>query len=187
MSEQAAFDIGTHVADAGVARTAALSSDGQYRYLLTRIWGDPVNLVTWIMLNPSTADANIDDPTIRRCIGFARHWGYGGICVANLYAYRATDPKALLATDHPVGPLNDLYLALALLVATRDNTPVVAAWGANAKPDRIAQFLELPNAERTQALGVTKDGQPRHPLYLRADSVLAPWLPTSPDITKETP
>lgn len=187
MSEQAAFDIGTQAVSEDVARDAVVSDDGQYRYLLTRIWGDPLNLVTWIMLNPSTADANIDDPTIRRCIGFARHWGYDGIRVANLYAYRATDPKALWATNHPVGWLNDLYLALALESAHQYDTPVVAAWGANAKPDRIAQFLELPNAERTQALGVTKDGQPRHPLYLRADSILAPWPPTIPDITKETP
>ena len=153
---------------------ALLSPDGRYRYWLTRDWArGPV--ATFIMLNPSTADASVDDPTIRRCIGFARAWGMGGLKVVNLYALRSTDPKALWTADDPVGPDNDFHLRDAAGWANRLSWPLVAAWGANAKPDRIAVVRRLDGMNRLTALGVTKDGQPRHPLYLRADATLQPW------------
>lgn len=153
-----------------VTASAVLSADGLYRYELARTWSDTAP-VTFVMLNPSTADASLDDPTIRRCIGFARAWGHGGIRVVNLYALRSTDPKALWCAPDPVGPDNDEYLRRA----AASGGPLIAAWGANARPDRVAAVLALPGLEALQALGVTKAGQPRHPLYLRGDAAPTPW------------
>jgi hypothetical protein len=130
----------------------------------------------FVMLNPSTADAEQDDPTIRRCMGFARTWGFGGIVVLNLYAYRATKPTDLWRATDPVGPENDRllgdYLARAELI--------VAAWGAHAKPQRI-QALQKMAAVRDAALhclGVTKAGAPRHPLYVRGGTQPQLWRPS---------
>lgn len=92
-----------------VATTAGISECGTYRYWLCREWSPGLDSLVWLMLNPSTADATQDDPTIRRCMGFARRWGYGGITVVNLYAYRATNPRDLLTAADPVGPENDRY------------------------------------------------------------------------------
>lgn len=153
-----------------ILRTARLSIDDRYRWTLHRRWGDR-STVVFIMLNPSTADATQDDPTIRRCIGFARRWGMGGLTVVNLYAYRATKPADLWLADDPVGSANDRSITAEVARAEL----VVAAWGANAKPDRIAEVLALPGMDKLTALDVTKDGQPRHPLYLRADLTPQPW------------
>lgn len=151
---------------------AEISPCGQYRYALGRRWGDG-GTVAFVMLNPSTADATMDDPTIRRCMGFAKAWGYGGLVVANLYAYRATKPADLWKAANPIGPNNDEHLAR--VAAGCDQ--IVAAWGVNARPDRIAEVLALPGMDRLTALALTKDGQPRHPLYLRGDLVPQPWSP----------
>ena len=110
----------------------------------------------------------LDDPTVRRCIGFARRDGWSGIAVLNLYAYRATNPKALWSCDDPVGPRNDLTIRDSLL----DAWGVVAAWGVNAKPDRVQQVLGMCPKAKWTCLGVTKDGHPRHPLYVRGDQPL---------------
>ncbi|RNL60999.1 DUF1643 domain-containing protein [Nocardioides marmoriginsengisoli] len=156
--------------------TAVLSADGLYRYELTREWGRPSGFLTWIMLNPSTADAQADDPTIRRCIGFAKSFGHTGIRVLNLYALRATNPADLWTAPDPVGPENDQVLADELMRATRDQSVVVAAWGANARQTRVDQFLSFPRAASTlRSLGITKDGQPRHPLYLPKTAPLTRW------------
>jgi hypothetical protein len=153
---------------------AILSDDGLYRYWLSRRWSEgPV--VTFVMLNPSTADASTDDPTIRRCIGFSKAHGAGGLDVVNLYALRSTDPKALWTVSDPVGPMNDAHLRLAAMLAGDNEWPIIAAWGANAKADRVAQVRRIEGMDRLTALGVTKDGAPRHPLYLRADAQLSPW------------
>ena len=119
------------------------------------------------MLNPSRADAHRDDPTIRRCIGFARDWGYGGIDVVNIFALRATDPRDLRSVRDPVGPRNDEFI---LRAAAR--SPVVIAWGVHgALLDRGAKALRLFGAgTRILALGRTRSGAPRHPLYLRRDA-----------------
>ncbi len=170
MHEQQVLDVGRY----GMQRAAEISECGQYRYALGRQWGDG-QTVAFIMLNPSTADADRDDPTITRCIHFARSWGYGGLVVANLYAYRATDPSELWRTADPVGPENDEHLTRVAAGCAL----LVAAWGANAKPGRIAQVLALPGMGRLHALGLTKAGQPRHPLYLRGD--LTPQLWERPD------
>lgn len=125
------------------------------------------------MLNPSTADETHLDPTVTRCCGYARRWGYGAIEVVNIFAYRSTDPKGLLAVADPVGEENDQHI----LAAVEDAALVVAAWGVHgALQDRgrIVQDLIADRCALT-SLGVTKDGHPRHPLYLRADAVPVPF------------
>lgn len=142
-------------------KSAAFSRCGTYRYELTRTWDEELPTVTWIMLNPSTADAETDDPTIRRCIGFAKAWSRGGIIVRNLYALRATDPRDLLKHPDPIGPHNDEYLWGSL-----DEEMTVCAWGAHGRRgDEVLQALGdagcLPHY-----LALTDAGEPRHPLYL---------------------
>lgn len=161
-----------------ISTTAEISPDGLYRYWLERHWGGcNTGHATFVMLNPSTADATSDDPTIRRCMGFARAWGLDGITVVNLYALRSTDPKGLWMADDPVGPSNDGWLEVAAHIAARQNAPTVAAWGASARADRVAlveatfQLFGAP----LQSLGTTKAGQPRHPLYLPGTAQLQPW------------
>lgn len=153
-------------------RTAKISPDGKYRYLLGRRWADGPR-ATFIMLNPSTADAEQDDPTIRRCIGFAKAWGMGALQVVNLYAYRSTKPAELWRVLDPIGPDNDAVLTACAIA--QDPAPLVAAWGSGPKPWRVANVLRLPGMDRLQALGVTGGGHPRHPLYLPASATLRPW------------
>src|SRR3954468_18218250 len=110
-------------------RGAILSDDGLYRYRLWRIWDDLAPVMVWVMLNPSTADADVDDPTIRKCIGFAKRHRHGGIILANLFAWRTTDPRELPRAADPVGPANDEHIRWACrapLLAT-----VVAGWGSH--------------------------------------------------------
>lgn len=159
----------------GLASWAVLSDDGVYRYELGRRWADgPCDL--WIMLNPSTADATLDDPTIRRCIGFSKGWGAGSLIVVNLFALRATDPAALLRHPDPVGPDNDERIADLAASAER----VVAAWGAHKLAAPRARELARGIADgdwttlSVKALGTTKAGAPRHPLYVRGDTELVP-------------
>lgn len=163
-------------AGAEIWRHAAISQCGQFRYTLYRTWGSGP-LLTFVMLNPSTADAEHDDPTIRRCVGFARREGYDGILVVNLYAFRATKPKELWTAaasgvDITGGWRNDLMLKMCGQASRLQ--PLVAAWGAHARSDRIAEVLAFPGWESVQALGMTQGGAPRHPLYLPADAPLAP-------------
>jgi hypothetical protein len=140
---------------------AKLSQDKRYRYALGRDWSDALPRVLFIGLNPSTADASTDDPTIKRCIGFARSWGFGGIAVGNLFAYRSTHPSELRREVDPVGPLNDAWLIR--LIA--DSDLIVAAWGNGGRlRDRDREVVKLvPNA---QCLGVNRGGTPTHPLYV---------------------
>ncbi len=129
------------------------------------------------MLNPSTADASIDDPTIRRCKGFAKDWGYGALTVINLYAFRATDPKELWKASDPVGHNNDKWIEYICANYPGEIT-FVCAWGANAKPDRVKQFVDLVAKHpkvKLMCLGTTKAGAPKHPLYIKADQPLEPW------------
>lgn len=157
-------------------RTAVLSEDGVYRYRLARWWGGDHRAAIFVMLNPSTADAEVDDPTIGRCVGFAQSWGMGGLVVVNLYALRSTDPKGLWKSPDPVGPTNDEHLREVAETAAMCDWPLVAAWGANARPDRVAQVRALPGMQKQLShLGLTKAGAPRHPLYLRADTTRTRW------------
>lgn len=156
---------------------ATISEDGLYRYSLTREFPHLLGCgtCTFVMLNPSRADADQDDPTIRRCIGFAQRLGYNRLHVVNLYAYRATDPFQLWEVDDPVGPLNDNVLRLAIW----DTDLLIAAWGAHAKSDRVAEVRRMAMGGNGRypflCLGKTKDGAPRHPLYLPADAELQAW------------
>lgn len=150
--------------------TATFSDDRRYRYELTRRWGHG-DRVIFVMLNPSTADSDADDPTIRRCLGFARAWGYGRLTVLNLYALRATQPRDLWTTGDPVGPDNDAYLSEHV----RDTSPLlICAWGIHARTDRVRTFWSLQGSQRAQSLGVTRSGAPRHPLYLPASTEPTP-------------
>jgi hypothetical protein len=139
--------------------------DGPYRYLLWRRWADAASLL-FVMLNPSTADAERDDPTIRRCVGFARAWGFGGVEVVNLFAWRATYPGELRRARDPVGPHNDGVI----LAAAARNQAVLAAWGNHgALGARDRQVAALLAPFRPRSLGaLTAGGAPRHPLYVRA-------------------
>lgn len=161
---------------------ANLSDCGTYRYTLGRRWDDGPTVV-FVMLNPSTADASQDDPTIRRCIGFAKAFGYGALHVVNLYAFRATKPADLWKAADPIGPENDETLRSTFLTAHGEGSLVIAAWGANAAPlrARFAHVIARAAGVTLTALGVTKDGAPRHPLYLPASAEPMPWTcPTPP-------
>lgn len=160
--------------------TATLSTDRMYRYRLGRRWGADGLEALFVMLNPSTADESVDDPTIRRCIGFAKAWGCNALTVVNLYALRATDPEALRTHADPVGPENDATIAAA--VAATDI--IVCAWGAfNLSPLRVRRvwpLLNLSELRPPQCLGTTKDGHPKHPLYLPASAIRTAWKPAAP-------
>ncbi|MEX0803603.1 MAG: DUF1643 domain-containing protein [Candidatus Binatia bacterium] len=148
-------------------KTAHFSSCSTYRYNLTRTWDSTLPKILFVGLNPSTADDKSDDPTVRRCIGFAEKWGYGGLVLVNLFAYRATDPAELAKVEDPVGPDNDGWIARQ---RTRVDC-VVSAWGNHGNfmsRDRIV----LDCLGKVQCLGITKTGCPRHPLYLSATTRL---------------
>jgi hypothetical protein len=131
------------------------------------------------MLNPSIADHRLDDPTIRRCIDFSRRWGFGGLVVVNLFAFRASSPRELLAAADPVGAGN----RRAISSACRAASCVVVAWGVHGgRWDRGAKVLAMIREEIPLfCLGSTKNSQPRHPLYVRGDAALLPW-PRQPSV-----
>lgn len=162
------------MAEQEIRKGAAISDCGRFRYALHRWWEPDRARLGFIMLNPSTADAELDDPTIRRCLGFARTLGFDGIRVFNLYAYRATQPYDLWKADEPTGGERNDDL-LGELLRQAKHQLVIAAWGANAKPDRVAEVMSWKGSENLQALGLTKAGAPRHPLYLRADAHPVPF------------
>lgn len=143
---------------------AKLSSCRNYRFALWRTWDDSKPFAMIIGLNPSTADEVEDDPTITRCINFAKSWGYGGICMTNLFAYRATAPKDMKSQQDPIGADNDTWLAKF----ASDAGIVVAAWGndgSHLNRSRIVTDM-LPNLHY---LKMNKTGEPAHPLYLKSD------------------
>lgn len=153
---------------------ATLSPCGLYRYDLTRVWEAFAPRCLWVMLNPSTADGAQDDPTIRRCVGFSKAWGFGGLVVCNLFALRATDPGAVLGHPAPVGPDADAWIRDRLTGVER----VVCGWGNSlAVAERAAAVLAIVRAAGRvpHHLGLTKDGQPRHPLYLKGTTVPVPF------------
>lgn len=156
--------------DTEMERTAEISSCGRYRHSLGRHWYRESGYVLFVGLNPSTADAESDDPTIRRCINFARGWGYGGIEMGNLFDFRATEPKNLRrAIGFAVSDKNDGYLRRA-----QDRAQlVIAAWGNVPWAEtRIREVFRavLCEERRWHCLGLTKGGFPRHPLYTSAAS-----------------
>lgn len=153
---------------------AVLSPCGLYRYKLWRAASrHGSGTCLFVLLNPSTADSENDDPTLRRCIGFASAWGFARVELANLFAFRATEPDAMIAATDPVGPENDRHV----LDAARSAHRVVAAWGSHGthlgRGDAMRALL-APFAP--VMFGLTKNGQPRHPLYLSASAPLSTLL-----------
>ncbi len=148
-------------------RGAIISDCGTFRYRLWRTWDRALPQLPFIMLNPSTADGNTDDPTVRKICNFAKQFGYGGIEVGNLYAYRATKPAELLKTANPIGPNNDNYLKA---LATCYGPLVICAWGVTtpARWHRATDVLQLlgDHGARPHALALTAEDDPWHPLYL---------------------
>lgn len=152
--------------------SAVLSPDEAYRYTLERhlepnLFSSPRDVLRclFVMLNPSTADAHEDDPTIRRCVAFARSWGYSTLSVVNLFAFRATDPEKLLNAGEPVGPDNDAWIRSE----ARRSELIVAAWGTHGYHqgrDEAVLALLREAGKPVYCLGTTRSGQPRHPLYL---------------------
>jgi hypothetical protein len=163
---------------------ATFSDCGYYRYDLYRQWTD-VSRPTccFVLLNPSTADAETDDPTVRRCMKFAQRWGYGSAWVVNLFAYRATDPKMLRqGTDHPRSEPGDANRNVREIISKcRASDRVVLAWGTygstlgagRVMADKIRN--EVAPQHKLMCFGTTKDGHPKHPLYLPADQSLRPF------------
>lgn len=153
-----------------VSRSATISDCTLYRYDLRRWWDDEKPWALFWMLNPSAADAAIDDPTIRRCMSFARREGCGGLMVVNWFAWRAVDPPELREATHPIGRENDWHIRTAISLC---KGPLIAAWGAHpiVKP-RLPELPGLIGSRQLVCLGRTKDASPRHPLYVRADATL---------------
>jgi len=154
--------------------SATFDTTRTYRYRLTRTWDPDGPRVNFLMLNPSTADAFELDPTVRRCVGFARTWGFGSLEVTNIFAFRATDPTVLIAQPEPVGADNDRAIVDAARMADR----VVAAWGVRGRhrgrADDVATLLSDIGISPV-VLHLTKHGHPAHPLYIAGDTVPHQW------------
>lgn len=174
-----AFLPGFEPGPAPTMNRATFSPCERYRYTLTREGLGGSGTVVFIGLNPSVATADVNDPTVTRCMNFARAWGAGRYVMLNLFAWRDTDPRGLLKVEDPVGPENDAVL----LAETSGAKHVVAAWGSHAflrerlLSARVAVVCGMlaKRGVELQCLGTAKDGQPRHPLYLPKDSTLRPW------------
>lgn len=152
---------------------AKFSPCRRYRYALWREWDPSKPTVVFCGLNPSTADENDDDPTIRRCLRFAREWGFGHLVMLNVYGWRSTDPRGLLEVNDPTGPEN---LAIILRWAQRARL-FVCCWGNGIRHIdgfRLRQELRSKGV-RLHVLKLTAQGQPWHPLYLRSDSWPVTW------------
>jgi len=153
-------------------KDALLSEDRIYRYSLSRTWNTSKPYILFVGLNPSTADENKDDPTIRRCINYAKCWSYGGLWMANLFAYRATLPADLKKVNEPVGLDNDMHITN--LSKQADMT--VIAWGNDGSYlGRDKQVLKL--IKSPMCLNINKSGQPSHPLYQKMSLSPQPYTP----------
>lgn len=152
-------------------RSATISDCGKYRYVLERSWGPQDAVILFIGLNPSTADDSKDDPTVRRCVGFARALGFDRLLIGNLFAARSPSPGVLSNLIDPVGPENDAWLIKLQDRARR----VVVAWGNGGRlRGRSAQVLRL--IRYPYCFGKTQVGEPLHPLYLSRKSGIKPFL-----------
>ena len=152
--------------------SATFSDDMVYRYVLTRAWAGGNGNCTFICLNPSTADAFKNDPTVTRCIGYAKKWGYKSFTMLNAFAVRSTDPAGLMFGD-PIGPDNDRFLREEAGKADL----IVAAWGTHCRlGNRDEEMKEVlrPVGKDIYCLGTTMEGFPKHPLYLKGD--VKPYL-----------
>jgi len=160
--------------------SAVISPCERYRYRLDREAAPAGRSfgprMAWIMVNPSTADGETDDATIRKVVGFSRRHGCFRVTVGNLFAYRATDVRELKSAADPVGPDNDEHLKRII----REAQCVVVAWGLLAKQpkalrDRYRRIVELASGKPLWCFGTAADGHPRHPLMLAYETPLVPW------------
>lgn len=156
-----------------IKKGATISECGFYRYELWRFWDELKPKLLFIMLNPSTADSELDDPTIRRCIGFAKKWGYGGFYVGNLFAFRSKKPTDLLNEENPYGDFNNYYLSemankCSVAVCAWGNFPVLKKMGISPTLDNI----HIPK----KYIDLSINGTPKHPLYLKKELELKPLL-----------
>lgn len=159
---------------ADAASTAVYSDCERYRYLLTRTWDPAGRRVLFVMLNPSTATEVQNDPTVERCERRARALGFGAFRVCNIFAFRQTDPRLMRQAEDPVGPANDAAIAESCLWADR----IVCAWGTHgAHLDRGAEVEALMRStgRPLHHLGLTRDGHPKHPLYVAYGTEPSPW------------
>jgi hypothetical protein len=145
-------------------KSAELSTCRNYRYALWRSWDDSKPRVMFIGLNPSTADEAQDDPTLRRCMNYAQAWGYGSVCITNLFAFRATEPNDMKNAKNPIGPDNDKWLKKLV----SQSSLIVAAWGNDGsflnRSTQVRKFLP-----ELHCLKCNKSGEPAHPLYQKAN------------------
>lgn len=171
----------THLTEEGASHPAGAAVYGgeneEYRYRLERSWaGGNRKRVLFVMLNPSTATEHDDDPTMRRCRGYAKAWGYSGFVVVNIFAYRATYPKDMKRAADPIGPQNDRFI----LNAHFESPLTVVAWGTHGthkgRGQEVARML-IATGKPVHALGLCDNGHPRHPLMVRADAQLTPYFP----------
>lgn len=155
-------------------RGATFSPCRTWRYTLWREWDADKPTVAFIGLNPSTADETSDDPTMRRCIAFAKAWGFGRFVMLNLFAFRSTDPKGLRRVPDPIGPENDDWI----YTMVDEVQLIVVAWGAHSHPmmksraEHVLSLIPIP-----KCLGTTKGGSPRHPLYVPGNTKLVEYRP----------
>jgi len=150
---------------------AKFSTCRKYRYALWRTWDESKPYAMFVGLNPSTADEVEDDPTVTRCINFAKSWGYGGLCIANIFAYRATKPSDMMAAQEPIGSSNDDWL----IKLACDAGVVVAAWGNGGRhQNRSKHVVKL--LPKLHCLKMNTSGEPAHPLYLNSDSQPVPMV-----------
>lgn len=162
--------------DLFMERDAVLSECKRYRYLLRRAWDHNKPRALFVMLNPSTADAEVDDATIRSCIRLCKSWGYGSFEVVNLFAYRATDPRDLVRAREPVGAENEKVIYAAL----HRCDVVICAWGAHKMARGRGRFLVQhirTHKPAAYCLGKTKAGEPKHPLYISSGTALEVFAP----------
>ena len=155
------------------SKSGAVFSDcRKYRYALWRMWNEHKPIAMIIGLNPSTADQTRNDPTITRCINFASSWGYGGVCVTNLFGFRATAPTELKAHHDPIGKENDAWVH----EMAKGAAITVAAWGNHGK--FLNRSLDiLPSLDQLHCIKMNKSGEPAHPLYLKAELKPVPMIP----------
>ena len=152
-------------------RDAEFSSCGSYRYSLSRVWDESLPAVLFIMLNPSSADGTKDDPSIRRCISYAKDWGFGSLFVGNLFALKSTKPTGLLESTNPEGPENLKYL----LKLSSHCKMIVCAWGNGPTLKKLSANSPKNLNRKLHCLKLSLDGIPCHPLYLPKDLKPIEW------------
>ncbi|MFK7856815.1 MAG: DUF1643 domain-containing protein [Granulosicoccus sp.] len=160
-----------------IERKASFSRCKRYRYQLLRRWEGGHGRCVIVGLNPSTADAQVDDPTVRRCMGFAQDWGFNELLMVNLFAFRTPHPAHLKKCDSPIGPGNRRALQRACESAKR----IVVAWGTHGTyRNQAVKFASIAREQPLYCFGLSKNHQPLHPLYQRRDTVLMQYSPAVP-------